>query len=347
MLKDISVSELFELEKAVVIDVRSEHEFHQGTIPGAINIPLFNNEERTEIGTVYNNESPEKATELGLKIVSGKLYSLYKQINEVSGENPVILFCWRGGMRSRSLAVVLDLMGLNVLRLCGGYKAYRNFIVGFFEKEFPFHVIVLKGNTGTGKTELLLNLKEEGYPVLDLEGLANHRGSVFGGIGLGTQPTQKQFESLIYREITNYQMCTYVIVECESKRIGRLILPDSLVKAMQEGTEILVYDTLENRTERIIREYVMTSEDIAEFSRSLLKLKKRLGNATVEKLLSYLEEEDFQKFAAMLMNEYYDKLYGYPNEENDCCQFCINNGAPEKGIKELKEFLDRNYGFIN
>lgn len=343
MLQDIKVNELSELEKAVYIDVRSQKEFEEGTIPGAVNIPLFDNEERAEIGTVYTQESPKKAMEIGLRIASAKLPSLFKEVENIAGKSPVMLFCWRGGMRSKSLATVLDLMGLTVFRLNGGYKAYRRSIVEFFEAEFPFHVVVLRGNTGTGKTEMLKRLKEEGYPVIDLEGLSNNRGSVFGNIGLGSQPSQKQFETALYQEINKYRQYPYLIMECESKRIGRIALPNSMFTAMQEGTQVLIYDTLDSRVKRLVKEYTLNSEVISDLKSALDRLKKRLGKASLDELLNLLEAKEFDLFAKKLIVEYYDNLYGYPNMDSENYDFGILNNSIEISVAKLKDYLDDKF----
>ncbi len=344
MLEDISVNELSRLDNAVYIDVRSQQEYSEGTIPGAVNVPLFDDQERAKIGTIYTRESPKKAMDLGLQIASNKLPSLYKQVEHLAGKGSVMLFCWRGGMRSKSLATILDLMGMPVYRLNGGYKAYRRFIVDFFAAEFPFHIVVLRGNTGAGKTEILKRLKVDGYPVIDLEGLSNNRGSVFGSIGLGNQPTQKQFEAMLFEEIKRYSDHTYLIVECESKRIGRITVPDSIFSAMQEGTQVLIFDTLKNRAQRLVHEYTEISSEFDEdLTFALERLKKRLGNTSLSELLEMLQNKAYKDFATKIIIEYYDKLYGYPNEYNSDYELCIDNRRIEEGIMQFKYFLNNRF----
>lgn len=346
MLKDISPEELLSIRDTVYIDGRSEDEFNEGTIPGAVNIPLFDNQERAEIGTIYAQDSPQNALSRGLEIASNKLPALYKQIKEVSHDRPVMIFCWRGGMRSKALATVLDLMGLSVLRLSGGYKAYRKQVLDFFAAEFPFHIVLIRGNTGTGKTDLLKRLKSDGYPVIDLESLSNNRGSVFGHIGLGSQPTQKQFESLLYKEIVSYQNYPYLIVECESKRIGRVILPNTMYYAMQQGTQVLLYDTLANRVARLVKEYTAFPGLANDLEESLERLKKRISKKTVEDLIKLLRDNNYDKLTERLILEYYDVLYGYPNEDSTDFSYCISN-SDEEGFKRLKTYLDNNFSLNN
>jgi len=343
MVQEISVEALSALKNVVLIDVRSQKEFMEGTIPGALNIPLFDNDERAEIGTIYTHDSPKKAAECGLKIAGNKLHSLYKQVETLAGKNPVMLFCWRGGMRSKSFAMILDLMGLCVYRLNGGYKAYRRSLVDFFDSEFPYHVILLRGNTGTGKTEILQKLKKEGYPVIDLEGLSNNRGSVFGYIGLGAQPTQKQFESMLYQEIKNYQDSPYVLMECESKRIGRVTVPNTVYTAMQNGTQVLIYDTLDHRAQRLVAEYTAMADTDHELRIALERLKKRMGKESIRELLNLLDQNGYEDFAKKLIFEYYDLLYGYPNNENDQYAYCISNEDIEDATKELSGYLNKYF----
>src|SRR5699024_6051372 len=170
-------------------------EFEEATIPGSINIPVFTDEERAEVGTLYRQKGKEAAKERGLEIFSKKLPSFIDAFKHIQTSKTV--FCWRGGMRSKTAASVLDLMGINANRLTDGIRRYRRWVVDYLKNtSFPPDIIVLNGFTGTGKTEILIRLKEQGYPVLDLEGMANHRGSIFGQVGKNPS-NQKRFDSLL------------------------------------------------------------------------------------------------------------------------------------------------------
>lgn len=186
MFQDISIDELITLkntEELTVIDVRSPSEYKDATIPGSINIPFFNDEERAEVGTIYKQVGQQAAKDRGLEIMSAKLPDFVKKFREIEGKKAV--FCWRGGMRSRTSATVLSLMGVKALRLDGGYRSFRNWTVDKLQTiEWKPDALVLNGYTGSGKTVILHRLHAEGYPVIDLEGLANHRGSIFGQIGM-------------------------------------------------------------------------------------------------------------------------------------------------------------------
>ncbi|TGE32250.1 tRNA 2-selenouridine(34) synthase MnmH [Desulfosporosinus sp. Sb-LF] len=340
MIKEIKVEDLKSLEHPILIDVRSEGEFAEATIPGSINLPLFDNKERAEIGTIYTQSSPILAREQGLRIVSPKLPDLVKTVEKLSREGPLVLFCWRGGMRSKSLATVVELMGIPIYRLQGGYKAYRNQIVDYFQNKLPFQVVVLRGNTGVGKTELLRQLRAEGYPAIDLEKLANNRGSVFGAMGLGDPPSQKKFEGLLYEELELLSDFPYIIVECESKRIGRVTLPTNFFTAMQDGIQILHYDSLENRVQRLLNEYTAVPNALQEIDIALERLIKTLGHVKVRELRDLLETNCLDVFTERLLVEYYDKLYAYPNEPSSEYTFYLNYEDPVKASRELKGYLD-------
>jgi len=341
MFKEISVQELKTLQQPILVDVRSEGEFAEATLPGAVNLPLFDNVERAQVGTTYTHATPSLARELGLKLISPKLPQLVKEIEELSKRGPVVLFCWRGGMRSKALATVIDLMGIHIYRLTGGYKAYRSQVLNFFETRLlPFQVVVLRGNTGVGKTDLLTQLRADGYPAVDLEKLANNRGSVFGAMGLGEPPSQKKFEGLLYEELIVLSEFPYIIVECESKRIGRVTLPLNFYTAMQEGIQVLHYDSIKNRVERLLKEYTSVPNALHEIGVALERLIKTLGHVKVQELRTLLDTGCLDAFTERLLIEYYDKLYAYPNEPSSEYAFYLNYQEPVKALRELECYLD-------
>ncbi|TGE35200.1 tRNA 2-selenouridine(34) synthase MnmH [Desulfosporosinus fructosivorans] len=340
MIKEINVQDLRTLDNPILVDVRSEGEFAEATLPGAVSLPLFDNVERAQVGTTYTQTTPTLARELGLSIISPKLPQLVKKVEELSKKGPLVLFCWRGGMRSKSLATVVELMGIPIYRLIGGYKAYRSQVVDFFETKLPYQVVVLRGNTGVGKTDLLRQLRAEGYPAIDLEKLANNRGSVFGAMGLGDPPSQKKFEGLLYEELLLLKEFPYIIVECESKRIGRVTIPANFFAAMQEGIQVLQCDSLKNRVQRLLKEYTAVPNALHEIRLALERLIKTLGHVKVRELRILLETGCLDVFTERLLVEYYDKLYAYPNGPSSEYAFYLNYQEPDKALREFECYLD-------
>ena len=224
----------------ILVDLRSEGEYEEYTIPGAINLPILNNEERKAIGTVYKNESEDLAKMMAVKAASEKLPHIYETIKDLEGKyDQVVLFCARGGMRSTVIDKLLVSLGAKVYKLRDGYKAYRAFIneqIPILDSEVKY--IVLQGNTGTGKTLILKQLKERGHDILDLEGAANHRGSFLGSVGIGKCFSQKRFESLVYEQLKN-RSGNLVLIEGESKRIGGVLIPDSIHNNMKDSKRLL------------------------------------------------------------------------------------------------------------
>jgi len=338
MIQLIDFEEALKLPAPLFIDVRAESEYQEDHIPGSVNIPIFNDAERKEIGTVYKNNSPEAARKLGLAMVSPKLPRIINEIEDLAtGKNPV-LYCWRGGMRSKALSSVLELMNIRAFRLNGGYKRYRQFINTYFQDTFPFNVVVLHGLTGTGKTEVIKALDRLGASAIDLEGLANNRGSVFGNVGLPPQPSQKLFESLLWSKLHQFRDEKYIIVECESKRIGRITLPPSLFIAMKEGKHILLFDDLNHRIERILREYKVEANG-SNLVEALNKLKNRLGNATVKSLTQMIDSGNVHPVVETLLVKYYDPLYNYPDHASTEFDFNVCSCDEEKAAKEILHYL--------
>lgn len=338
---DITIEKALQLERAVFIDLRSPKEYQEAHIPNAVNIPLFDNEERAIIGTIYKRTSPDLAVEKGLTLFAPKLPGIFSRIREISRENTVILYCWRGGMRSKSLSQLLNTLGIKSYRLENGFKSYRHHVIKYFENKFSKNVIVLHGLTGVGKTELLNNLKKKGLPAVDLEGLANNRGSVFGQVGLGKSPSQKQFEGLLYYECIKYAHYPNIMVECESRRIGRVIIPEMFFNAMQSGKNILVYDSLDNRIERLVGVYTNNHENRndKQLEEAIKSLKKRIGNKMVSILIQLLHNGDYKEITKYLLLEYYDPLYHYPDKPSDNYEINLNSSNKEETLRVLEKII--------
>ncbi|MDR0267491.1 tRNA 2-selenouridine(34) synthase MnmH [Paenibacillus sp.] len=311
MFQDISIERLNELRSkndVTVIDVRSPSEYRDSTIPGSINIPFFTDEERAEIGTLYKQVNMQTAKERGLEIMSAKLPAFVKRFAEIPGNK--VVFCWRGGMRSRTTATVLSLMGIHVYRLDGGYRAFRKWTVETLENmEFTPQVYVLHGNTGTGKTEILKRLKEKGYPVIDLEGLAGHRGSIFGEIGLKSN-NQKTFDSLLLEEILRYREEPYILIEAESKRIGKVILPEFLIRKKEQGSHIMLEAPKALRVTNILKDY--QPEEHAEQSlHAFHQIKSRIHTPVAQEIEESLQTQQFGRAVELLLVYYYDPRYAH------------------------------------
>ncbi len=296
---------------ALFVDARTPAEFAEGTIPGAVNVPLLDNDERARVGTVYKQQGKTEARRMGMDIVSPKIPSLVRKVEEFrSGKNlPVMVFCWRGGMRSGSLAIFLELAGIHALQLEGGHKVFRRHVLDFYERGDWGRLIVLRGLTGVGKTKLLLQLREKGWPVLDLEGLAVHRGSAFGSVGLPSQPSQKDFEALLWDELRHVSKGGFALAEGESRHIGRVALPKQFYQALQEETSIWINASLGHRVRMILDDYPPPGECREAYVAPILALKPRLGGETIERLLGLLGEDRQEELVRELMVLYYDPLY--------------------------------------
>ncbi|SFG48739.1 tRNA 2-selenouridine synthase [Desulfotomaculum arcticum] len=343
MYQDISIEDaLNKMAELPVVDLRSPGEFREATIPGALNIPLLDNVERAIVGTVYKHEGPEKARYMAMELLSPKLPAFVYSFKEVALEKKIVIFCWRGGERSHFAASILDLMGFKVFRITGGFKAYRKHVLQFFDREIlPYRAVALHGLTGVGKTDVLLELKSWGFNVLDLEGLARHRGSVFGKIGQLPSPGQKMFESLIESEFRLVQINSYFLVECESKRIGKLIIPSAVFNTMGKGINILLYANVKSRTERIKRDY-LTGKDgnLTALKAAIERLAKYIGNRKVTELTDLLGSGKISSVIEFLLLNYYDPLYKYPSGPSDDYFLSVNTENLGMAVKEIACFIE-------
>lgn len=291
------------------LDVRSPKEYEEAHIPGAVNLPLLDNEERKVVGTLYVQGDIEEAKRQGILFASKKLPGLMDQIFRLTREHDeVAIYCARGGYRSRSLFHLLRHgMDVPVSRLEGGYKAYRKFVREGLKERIDRHCfIVLDGMTGCGKTEILEELPRLGGRVLDLEGLANHRGSLLGGVGLGEQPSQKQFESLLFDALDGEE--GPIFTEGESMRIGKLLLPKSLHEKMRGSVRLRIDAPLELRVERIRKEYVHEGND-EEILRALHSLGRYVNPKRLLAMEEMFRQGDVDRLIEELMTSYYDPKY--------------------------------------
>ncbi len=290
----------------LLLDVRTPAEYARGHIPGAINFPLFENEERAEVGTLYKQQSPQAALERGLELVGPKMAGFVRRARELAEGRPLTLHCWRGGKRSGSMAWLLELAGMNVSVIKGGYKAYRRKILAMLENP-PWRLVMLSGKTGSGKTEVLRELKKRGAQVVDLEELANHRGSAFGALGMPAQPSTEHFANLLYEALAGMKPDQPVWVENESRSIGRVFLPEGFWHAMLRAPKFVLEVSDDARIRRLLRDYAVFSGE--ELYASFEKIARRLGGLRLKQAGEALRAGDYAT-AARIALAYYDKAYG-------------------------------------
>jgi tRNA 2-selenouridine synthase len=312
MYRDVRYEELKNRKDVLLIDVRSEGEYEESHIPGAVNIPLFNNEERAQVGTVYKQIGQEQAKQLGLRIASQKLPALVQAVKEAAGKNEPVIYCWRGGMRSKSVATVLDLMGISVSRLEDGYRGYRESVAEQLARfRLEAKCVVIHGMTGVGKTELLRRLAEDGEPVLDLEGMAGHKGSAFGSIGESPR-NQRMFDSLLLARLEELEDSPYIIMEAESRRIGRVNMPEFLIEAKEQGLHILLEAPLSVRVKRTLNQYLVEDPEFQErLFGALRSIEKKLPPDDRQFAWQAVEEKNYDALAEILLVKYYDPRYKY------------------------------------
>lgn len=340
----IRVEEAVALDNPIFVDMRSPVEYTVGHVPGAINIPLFTDEERAQVGTIYKQVSVEEAKHLGLTFASAKLPHIVGQIRDLnSSKRSVIVYCWRGGMRSKSVVNILEMMGIPAAQLLGGYKAYRQYVLDSLKKiEVKPLVVVVCGSTGTGKTTILKQLANHNIPIIDLERLANHRGSVFGQIGLGSSATAQNFDADLLKELERLNNQPYIVVECESKRIGNVYLPDCLFNAMKQGKKLLVFTDVETRVDRLIEEYLDTYTDNTDaIASSIESLRKRLGNKKTDNLLEEFKQGQIREVVRTLLVDYYDPIYGYESSDAANYDLTVNADSIEQATEIIIQYLQQ------
>lgn len=295
-----------------VADVRSPGEYELGHIPGTHNIPILNNEERVAVGTTYKQQGQKEAIRVGFRLVGPRLEQIVADSEKLAGGKELLVHCWRGGMRSNNYCQFVGMAGVQSHQLVGGYKAYRQRAVESYE--LPFRFLVIGGKTGSGKSEVLRMLQKKGEQILDLELLANHKGSAFGGLMMGPQPTTEQFQNELFEKILELDLSRRVWIEDESIGIGQIFLPNPIWRGIRSAPLFRIDMPKEARIQRLVNEYGHAAQ--AEFLNSMERITKKLGGqnfiAAKEKLLT----GDMASTIEILLT-YYDRAYSTGMERRE------------------------------
>ena len=327
-----------------IIDVRSPSEYSQGHWPGAINIPLFSDKEREIIGKSYKKESRLKAIFNGLEFTLPKITKLLEIILRTAREDEgrdksLRIYCWRGGMRSKAFAWLAQTIGIKTYLLKGGYKKYRKWVLNQFEVDLPIRLI--GGKTGTRKTDLLNLIKNQNIYVIDLEGIANHRGSSFGSLGMKEQPTTQQFENILAESLDEFNKSNAIEIwlEAESSNLGKCRIPTRLYTKMKEAPIIEIIKTKTERIDNLVKVYSQNSQDALKDA--VNRIRKRLGPQRTEEALVAIEKKEWSK-ACKAMLDYYDRCYEYELKKTTNINSINLSGLSLKSslIKILKKNLN-------
>ena len=332
MPRKISIKDALQLADAQFFDTRNPKEFEHDHLPHAVNIPILDNDERAIVGTLYKQVSPDKAIAQGMEYVAKNMPDIVKKINEHRGKKMVI-YCWRGGMRSGVIVSFLEALKYDVYQLEGGHKAFRKYVSERLDNyQLKPKVIILWGLTCTGKTDLLHKFPNS----IDIEGLAQHNGSLYGA--LGKKPnSQYRFDNLLLQRLDELQEEKWILLEGESRRIGDLMIPGFLYKAMLSGTHILIKRSLDKRAELCAAVYIneKNKQEAIAISASLNRV---ISKKKKEEMVSCMEKGDFVSASKILLEWYYDPLYANTLKKMEYAAE-IDNDDLEEGVRELKECI--------
>lgn len=335
MVHETTAEDFYEAHAGLpLIDVRSPVEFNKGHIPGAFNIFLFNDDERALLGYLYTQKSPEEAINKGKELANSRLERYVASALELAPSKVIRVYCFRGGLRSHSFADLLSSHGFEVYLLDGGYKAFRNLVLPAF-----FHcpsIIVLGGTTGSGKTEMLHRLAERGVQVLDLEGLANHKGSVFGGMSEQAQPSTQQFENLLFEKWSALDFSKPVLVEDENHDIGSVKVPHSFWMHIRNAPMIRLEVPREERLKLLLEVYAGKQDDL--LIRGVWRIEQRLGNLQARQSEKAILEGNY-RLAAEILLDYYDKYYTTSIEKRNRTKVFPINISGKQTLQDVESLL--------
>lgn len=326
-MEKITIEKAIKNKDAIFIDTRSSKEYEIDTIPGSLKVSILDDEQRHSVGLLYKSNS-EKGLELGYKYYNENLPEITKSITDLDKSKKIVVFCWRGGMRSKNITELALKLGYDAMQLDGGYKAYRAFIRKKLEDYKPPKLVVLHGLAGCGKTDLIKKLK----PSIDLEDFAQHRSSLFGALGLKPS-SQKKFETLLFNRLEAIKDEKFIFIEGESRKIGNIFIPDSVFKAMEKGISIKVNCSVKNRAKRIVKDYFTHGED-EKIKRIIISLKQFLTKAGVEKLIRLMDDKNYEDVAKRLLEEYYDPRY---NNNSGNYDYEVNSDSIQECVQELNK----------
>ncbi len=327
----ITLEKALKLKNTLFLDARSQKEFQQAHIPDSINLPILNNEDRALVGTIYKQVSKTQAIDKAMQLFQPKINNYLKKIPK---NKTIIVYCWRGGLRSKVITNLLNQNNIKAFQLELGHKNYMNYVWKQLEKPYKPKFITLFGNTGTRKTEIITRIN---LPKIDLEGLAQHRSSLFGSINLIPR-TQKMFSTLLYNELNKLKNEKYVIIEGESKKIGTIFLPEIINKKINSDLKIRVQASIKTRINTIKKEYFKDESSIKKISEITDKLTKFFGKKKIYELKTQINNKEYNKFIEFILLEYYDKRYIH-NKQPHKYNLTINSDNLDKAIKEIEGFI--------
>ncbi len=299
-------------DQVLMVDVRTPLEFEKGHIPKAINIPLFSNEERKSVGVAYKQSSPREAFLLGLELVGPKMVKYVSTLDKIAKDKKIICYCWRGGQRSQSMSWLFEKSGYKVYFISGGYKAYRKFVRSQF-KEVTYPLIVLGGRTGCGKSEILKALSKKDAQIIDLEGLANHKGSAFGHINEAPQPSIEHFENMLYEQLAKMDLNKWIWIENESRLIGSIHIESSFWNQLKAAPLIYIDYPASERFNYLVKTYGIFP--VEKLKAAFTKIKKRLGGKKYMEAIEALDTGNIER-ATQIALDYYDKSYSFMLKNN-------------------------------